>query len=622
MKKNDIQWIIALMALALVCLVGFQMYWIGEAVEIRKERFNQSVHEAMQSVVRDLERYEVLILASKKLQKIKQNQNITFSQENKNERQGLKNKNYQLKYFFKNNHEYFNINQFYIPTRKDLNASSIIKKVQSDIYKNDQDATFFLWLDTLRIINSTFGQEKEFFDIIDHNNALLNFKVKNKSDPNEITNTQILKNITRWKDEKDSVLAYYISSERVPEFIKLENTNLLRKKDKVVRKKIDSLNAFKSNLRENFENIQKKNDLIKGVFDEISNKPRALNERVNKKILDSLIKIEFFNKGIQMPYFFAVKEENNRFVFTSYSNWQEINKMNMFKVPLFPNDLLNESGYLLIYCADQQNKFFKEMGFVFTSSAILILIILLCFYIALNTIFRQKKLSEIKNDFINNMTHELKTPIATISLATEMLQDKDVQNSQGLNRYLQIIKDETIRLGKQVEKVLQTALIDKGDLKLNFEKINAHEVIQGVLKNMSIQIESRGGRVKLKLDAENYFIEADEIHITNIIHNLLDNANKYSESNPEIEIATFNKKDGLVITISDNGMGMTKEQLNKIFDKFYRVPTGNIHNVKGFGLGLSYVKNIIELHKGTVKVESQLNKGSLFEVFLPFKQLI
>ncbi len=621
MKKNDIQWIIALMSLALMCLVGFQIYWISEAVEIRKERFSQSVHEAMQAVVRDLERYEVLILASKKLQKIKQDQNIIFNPANKTETQTFKNKYYRSKYFFKNN-RYFNISRFYTPTGKDFKTGGNIKMMPSDLLKNNQVTAFFLWLDTLRSINSTLNRENDIFDLIDHNNALLNFNEKNKNDLNDLNNLQILKNIDRWKDEKDSILAYYISSERVPAFIKLENTNLLRNKDKVVRKKIDSLNTFKSNLRENFENIQKKTDLIKGVFDEISNKPHTLNERVNKRIIDSLIKIEFINKGIQMSYFFAVKEENNRFVFTSYSGWQQVNKMNMLKVPLFPNDLLNETGYLLIYFPDQQNQFFKEMGFVFISSVILILIILLCFYIAVNTIVHQKKLSVIKNDFINNMTHELKTPIATISLATEMLQDKDVQNSQGLSRYLQIIKDETIRLGKQVEKVLQTALIDKGDLKLNFEKINAHEVIQQVINNMSIQIESKSGKVNLKLDAVNYFIQADEIHLTNIIHNLLDNANKYSELNPEIEISTYNKKDGLIIRISDNGIGMTKEQLNKIFDKFYRVPTGNIHNVKGFGLGLSYVKNIIELHKGTVKVESKLNGGSVFEIFLPFKQLI
>ena len=244
--------------------------------------------------------------------------------------------------------------------------------------------------------------------------------------------------------------------------------------------------------------FKKKSELIKGIFDEIISRPRNLGERTNKKLLDSLLKIEFTGKGIQVPYYFAIKDGRGHFVFSSYNNWQQVARMNVLKVPLFPNDLLNEPGYLIVYFPDQQANFFGQMGLVFASSAILILIILLCFFVAVNTILRQKKLSDIKNDFINNMTHELKTPIATISLATEMLEDKDVQNSKaGLGRYLQIIKAENTRLGRQVEKVLETALIDKGELELSFEKIDLHQIINKVLNNMGLQIESREGKVML-----------------------------------------------------------------------------------------------------------------------------
>lgn len=238
------------------------------------------------------------------------------------------------------------------------------------------------------------------------------------------------------------------------------------------------------------------------------------------------------------------------------------------------------------------------------------------FYGSIQTMYKQKELADIKNDFINNMTHEFKTPISTISLAVEVMKDKEMgQDSSKLNRYLTIIQDENSRLGMQVEKVLQMALLDKGEVKLRLEKINIHEVIEQVLTNLAVQIESKSGIVHLELNAKQPEMYADEVHLTNIIFNLLDNAIKYSPENLAINISTETNDNMLTIRISDKGIGMTNDQLARIFEKFYRVPTGNVHDVKGFGLGLSYVKKMVELHGGQVAVQSKPGVGTTFEVF-------
>ena len=217
------------------------------------------------------------------------------------------------------------------------------------------------------------------------------------------------------------------------------------------------------------------------------------------------------------------------------------------------------------------------------------------------------------------MTHEFKTPISTVALACEALRDEDINATKGLKeRYLAIIDDENRRLGMQVEKVLQMAVIEKEDLNLKLEEINLHEVILKAVENISFQITSKGGCIATDLNAVKQSLRGDELHLTNIMINLLDNANKYSPEKPDIKIYTQDTAKGIVINIIDKGMGMSREALLKIFDKFYRIPTGNLHDVKGFGLGLAYVKNMVDAHGGEIAVTSELNKGSNFRIFLPF----
>ena len=345
-------------------------------------------------------------------------------------------------------------------------------------------------------------------------------------------------------------------------------------------------------------------------------------ERINPVLLDTLLHEELVNRGIDLPYNYGITQKNSGDVkIRNTSDEEELQAIREsdLAATLFPMDLQQKDYQLSIHFPKQRNYLMKQALLPLTSSGILLLVIIGCFAYAIMVILRQKKLSEIKNDFINNMTHEFKTPIATVSLATEALQDDDLKSNAGLvDRYVQVIKDENKRLGMQVEKVLQIATLDKKDFKLKFESADIHDIIQKALANINIMVEKRQGQITSQLLASNPVLEADKVHLTNLIYNLLDNANKYSPDAPEIHIRTENISTGIIIKISDKGIGMAKEAAEKIFDKFYRVSTGNVHDVKGFGLGLSYVKSVIDMHHGNISVKSELGKGSTFKVYLPF----
>ena len=270
-----------------------------------------------------------------------------------------------------------------------------------------------------------------------------------------------------------------------------------------------------------------------------------------------------------------------------------------------------ESDALLIYFPNQDNYLIRNSWKVLLVSLLLICILIYLFYSSIATIYKQKKLSQVKNDFISNMTHEFKTPISTISLACEALGDNSIELEKSLkDSYLSMIKDENKRLAILVDNVLKSAAWDSSSLKLDIKKKNLHNIISEVIKNFEIQINNRGGSLNLNLNATNDSVLVDEVHMSNVIFNLLDNANKYSPEPPKIEVATINNKEDILLSIKDEGIGISKQEQKKIFDRFYRVSTGNIHDVKGFGLGLNYVKRIIDLHSGNIELESQKGKGT------------
>ena len=283
---------------------------------------------------------------------------------------------------------------------------------------------------------------------------------------------------------------------------------------------------------------------------------------------------------------------------------------------------LNVQEFLVVIVPNQGTIIFKEIFWFIFGTILFTVIIITAFFITIRALINQKKLSEIKSDFINNMTHEFKTPIATISLAVDALKnEKVISNPEKSFYFTNIIKEENKRMNMQVETILQAAMLDKKELDLNMKKTVAHELINKAINNINLPIAEKNGQLEIHLNAKNDLIMADEVHFTNLINNLLDNAVKYSKTEGLlVKITTENKSNALKIIIEDNGIGMNKETLNRIFEKFYRAHTGNIHNVKGFGLGLSYVKTMVEAHQGTIKADSILGKGSTFTVSIPLVQ--
>ncbi|MBV2246805.1 MAG: HAMP domain-containing histidine kinase [Lentimicrobium sp.] len=370
---------------------------------------------------------------------------------------------------------------------------------------------------------------------------------------------------------------------------------------------------------------EKKRFLLNQLFDEFFASPFSPNieNRMSKGQLDTLIAQSFTARGIKTEYEFGVFSEG-RNIMVIESNPQlrsELMKEGMF-FPIFSRAGHVANDFLLLYFPNQTRYLIIQMGGMLIVSGALLLLIVVSFAVVIAAIFRQKKLSEMKNDFINNMTHEFKTPISTVSLACEVLNDPDVTKTGDVVRsYIDIIDQENKRLGVLVEKILRTAILEKGQLNLRSEPLDLHAIIRDVIRKISIQVEIRDGSITTDLKAEETVIYADKVHITNVINNLLDNANKYTPKKPSILVATENMDGGIWVRISDNGMGINKVNQKKIFEKLYRVPTGDVHNVKGFGLGLSYVKFIVEKHEGEIGVESEPGKGSTFKVWLPLAPL-
>ena len=356
---------------------------------------------------------------------------------------------------------------------------------------------------------------------------------------------------------------------------------------------------------------------------------QALEDRIDLASLHRDLRTELTNQRIEGKVEYGVYDlREGRFIIHdgSYlppSQGDTILHKELFqshhKVSLF--DYAGEpAGYLFAQFAERSNAIWSELWRQFAASLLFISIILGCFGYTIYVIQRQKQISEMKTDFINNMTHEFKTPIATISLATDSIMSPKISgNPDKVARFANIIKQENKRMNSQVEKVLQMAKLDKQELKLKITPVQLHEIINNAVEYIGLQVEPRGGQVSTQLNAEPAMVQADQTHLSNVINNLLDNANKYSPESPVISVSTRNLKEGVEVTVSDQGMGMSKEARKHVFDRFYRVHTGNRHDVKGFGLGLSYVKTIVEAHGGAVSVKSELGKGSSFSVFVPYQ---
>ena len=372
-------------------------------------------------------------------------------------------------------------------------------------------------------------------------------------------------------------------------------------------------------LEQQMKKASLKSEMVVQVIENVLAPERSIMARVNPTQLDSLLSNAFNDRGIDISFDYGViSPMRRRFELINNTKSKDELEKSELKANLFPNDIVGDQNWLVVDFPEKQRFLLKKIWLTMASSGLLILVIVGSFGYSIHTILRQKKLSEMKNDFINNMTHELKTPIATISLACEALSDKEIKQMEGMReRYLKMIGEENSRLSEQVHRVLQMAAIDRNDIELKEDALDIKELVELAVDKTSLQVEARNGSIKIIDNATDAKVLADRTHMVNILTNLLDNANKYSEDAPEITVRMFNRGNTINVTVQDRGIGMTKEAISHIFQKFYRVHTGNVHNVKGFGLGLAYVKNMIELQHGRITVSSEPGNGSKFTITLP-----
>lgn len=365
------------------------------------------------------------------------------------------------------------------------------------------------------------------------------------------------------------------------------------------------------------KSIEAQEILVKKVMKEMLMEEVSFEKRIGQKEFDKILISNFLDRGINLKYEYAILENNKSEVYIT-DHFNKKTDQYIYRTSLLSDKLHEKNTYLYIYFPGQQKMVASSIGVLGSSSMILTIVIIGIFALTLYVIYRQKRLSEIKNDFVNNMTHELKTPISTISLASQMLNDKsiapDKKNTDNISR---IIQTESKRLGYQVEKVLQMAVFDQGHLVLKKSEVDMHDLISTVVQNFKLQLESNKGQLDCFMDAESVLVEGDRVHLTNVISNLFDNAVKYSPELPHVTVSTLSDAGKFRFRIKDNGIGISKENQKKIFDKFFRVSTGNVHDVQGFGLGLSYVKLIVEQHGGSISCSSELGSGTQFEIVLP-----
>jgi two-component system phosphate regulon sensor histidine kinase PhoR len=359
---------------------------------------------------------------------------------------------------------------------------------------------------------------------------------------------------------------------------------------------------------------------IENIVSRILHETPPLRDRFTSDELNQQIRKSLDAVGIRLGYECAVRGDFGGIIYRT-PDYSERSGANKYLRQLFPNDPVPGNNILSIYFPDEEKYKFSRIAFMAIASMLIALLLIVLSTSTFIVIFRQKRLSEIKGDFINNMTHELKTPISTISLASQMLADPKIpEKSRDTQGLASVINEESNRLRILVEKVLQTAIFEKTKIELDKSRTDLHEVILRAVDAFKLQANSRGGVISTFLDAPDPMVLIDEPNFFNVFINLIDNALKYTTRVPEITITTAAGNKGLIITVSDNGIGIPKEHQKHIFEKFYRVPSGNTHNIKGFGLGLSYVKKIVDEHNGTIKVDSQISKGSRITIYLPKDQ--
>lgn len=602
------------MTVALLGVFVMQLYYIEEAYNLKSQLFDQQVNQALNAVVNKVQKRNAFYHLNKKDVEIRKRR------ENDVRRNTLDLVEYKEQ--FKQKQALLN------EQRQRIIIDSL----------NKQD-----YIIRTKFFNPTIISEVEYISMTNPmNNSGLHLEIKDDVDAEgRIVKRTILPSFKTAKGKAFSLvpggipdtIRYLVvdPSRRGPLVISLPRISSdletqFKKEDEIeMRNYTLGLNRFKS--RFNADSIQSENlsrSLIEDVAQEIRHVNIPLSQRISAETLDTLLKAELLNHNITQRYNFRVSLANkDSLVYIKALNSSDkFQPKNTFKITLFSNDLLRDPGMLYVSFPTKNSAILTNLGATLASSIGLLLVLISIFAYTLYAILRQKKISEMKTDFINNMTHEFKTPVATIMIASEALKDQEMLDDKNrIHRLANIIYDENVRLGNHIERVLNIARLEKNELKLDQAEVCMNDLIAAVIDSMSLQLQKRNAHVNLQLNATNATVLGDELHLSNLLYNLVDNAIKYSKDEPEITIATKNLGKNLIIDVADKGIGITKEQSKRIFDQFYRVPTGNLHDVKGFGLGLNYVYDIVKKMNGSIKVNSEKDKGTNFEIILPVTKI-
>lgn len=427
-----------------------------------------------------------------------------------------------------------------------------------------------------------------------------NYQISSKNDSTDVTR------------EEDVII---IDADSIGKNLDLAYSHGIRKIDSLA-KKMQFGQDSASWIKHRFEI---KSHQLKNVADRVVNEITSWESREpSVEHINEILKKELENRDIPIAFEFGLINDS---VVTDKTDLADtiLLEKSPYQVRLFPNDIIQRNSQLSVYFPEKDSYIYKTLNWLLIISMLFSIIVLVTFAVSIYFILKQKKISEMKSDFINNMTHEFKTPIATISVAADSITNqKIIDNPEQIRYFTEMIKKENLRMNRQVEDILTIARLDKKDFEFKWEAVNLHEVIENAIQSIVLQVEKKGGTIRSELHAVNPVVTCDPSHFANLIYNLLDNANKYSLNAPEIRISTRNNNKGVLISIEDKGIGMTKSVQSRIFERFYRQTSGNIHNVKGFGLGLSYVKAVLEANHGSISVHSEPGKGSRFEVFIPF----
>lgn len=566
--------LIFLMSDAVIGLIFLQLYWITESWELKSQLFDRSVNEALNAVSQKIEKAEAVKFIAAKAEALEKTRRSPARL-----RKAPENPVQPVKPVREEREVHVEMPEMPpfppvpampgITFKRKLNIDSIVFNVDSLLR-----AVNFTWTDSVITHMPMLGSKHRLLDT---------------------AHTRIIV----YADKNGSI-------------IKLRDSKHEEQKERVKEPGM---------VKDYLERVTEPDRETK-VFEDLADEMRKLHadirQRVQPHTVDSLLKQELSNRGITLPYQYRVyRDRTDSLIFTNAS-LHEKQEHPDYRTPLFPSDFFRETAYLTVDFPGKDHYLLKKMTFVMASSAGLILIIISGFAWTIFSILKQKKISQMKTDFINNMTHEFKTPVSTIMLASEALKEEtEPVDKQRIHKLAQVIYEENLRLSDHVERVLNLAAIEKEQFKLEMQQVNVHEVIRKAIEAMRMQFEQRDANVEFIPEAADPVLLTDPLHFSNVIMNLLDNALKYCDQVPHITIRTRNIGKIVYLSVEDNGIGMTGEQQKRIFEQFYRVPTGNIHNVKGFGLGLNYVQQIVRRMNGKICVTSEKNKGSKFELCFP-----